>query len=229
MKILVIGSNGNMGQRYCRILEMLGHEWIGDDLTFKEKHWNPEALSSLIHKPYWYEKETDHLYAGAIVATPTHTHVDIVSALVRKGKPVLCEKPFSTEIGEVNMFMETLGIQNPRVRMMNQYEYFLQEDSPVDCRRADTWHAVKTAYNFYKTGNDGLFWDCINIIGLADEKPEIMNDSPIWECRINGWELNPAFMDWAYVWNIKDWLEKFDDNLEYINKSHNKVWNLIND
>ena len=30
-------------------------------------------------------------------------------------------------------------------------------------------------------------------------------------------------MDHAYVWNIKDWLEKFDDNKDYIRKAHMRI------
>ena len=198
-KIAVIGGDGNMGRRYMCILKFLGVDCYSVDLK------NDNAIQG----------DTD----GFIVATPTETHYDILWNLREYDKPVLCEKPITKYSAELN---EILSWNDLNLRMINQYEYYMKgKYSPYG----------NTYYNFYHSGLDGKYWDHINIIGLAHslDNVKIKNDSPLWECWINGIKLSKELMDEAYVWNLEDWLEKSDDNKYYIKDAHVRVWSLINE
>lgn len=87
---------------------------------------------------------------------------------------------------------------------------------------------LPTWYNYFKTGNDGLLWDCINIIGTARGPYFIKNDSLIWDCQINGWPIDLRDMDQAYIWNLQDWVKGWR-NKDYILPTHLKVLEAIND
>lgn len=203
MKIAVIGANGNMGKRYCQILKYLEHEYVAIDIDT-----NNEELAAGCD--------------GVIIATPTGRHdIDILKWHHYLGKPILCEKPISTDIERVEAICGVPGIN---LRMINQYRYFVMQANPM--------HMGLTSYDYFKTGTDGLYWDCINIIGQASERIVLQNESPIWRCQINCYPLNVGEMDLAYIWNIRNWLKKFDgqfDYIDYILKAHKKVRDLIND
>lgn len=199
-KVLVVGYKGNMGRRYTTILNHLGVEWSGVDYSNRQGD----------------EKGID----GIIVATPTRSHERVLTGLIGVyDAPVLCEKPMGRcgvfgppKIDKLQDFIETSGLN---IRMVNQYQYMPGADE------ADA--TGKTYYNYFKTGQDGLAWDCINIIGMAKGEVQLKNDSPIWDCWINGKDLNIADMDFAYIEMVKDWIKNPTNNHDYILKAHQKV------
>lgn len=146
------------------------------------------------------EKDCD----GVIIATPTVNHVDALNLFGNIAQlPILCEKPLAPgKLLEMRF----------NVRMVNQYEYMIDKKS-----------VGKTYWNYYKSGDDGLLWDCINIIGLAKSECVIKGSSPFWRCMINGKELNIKDMDMAYFDMVKDWVKNPTDNLEYCKMAHDKV------
>jgi hypothetical protein len=79
-------------------------------------------------------------------------------------------------------------------------------------------------YNYFRHGNDGILWDCMQIIGLANGPVEIKEDSPIWDCVINGNRLNLSDMDGAYVSFIRSWLNgNLRQNFIEVVEIHRKV------
>jgi hypothetical protein len=218
-KILVIGSQGNMGKRYMLILKHLGHSPFGFDL----KKDTPTPIDEI-------EKYGER-FDGIIIATPTSHHLNVINLYKRSGLPILCEKPFTNNYKRhCEMLHEVIEDKDLKIRMVNQYEYY--ENKRLDHLKIIKEHEIHelpkiTKYNYFKTGQDGLLYDCINILGLAKHKFDIQNNSPIWQCTINGFICRMDQMDHAYVWNVKDWLEKFDSNKEYIIKAHEKVWSLM--
>lgn len=187
----IIGASGNMGQRYSRILDMLGV----DVVAFDENDWRDAPR---------YKKDLHSI----IVASPTEFHFE--NLLVLDDFKVLCEKPISKDIDQVRKVCEKIKC----LRMVNQYEHLI----PSASRGLEDSH-----YNYFKTGSDGLEWDCINIIGLAKNPPHIFNDSPIWKCKINGHELNLGDMDLAYVRMIKEWVKQPASNKRYMIQAHERV------
>ena len=190
--ILVVGSRGNMGKRYCSILGNLGVKFHGVDI------WPHCDLE------YPMDEVT-----GIIIATPTADHEVNIRSYSHWEVPILCEKPFSKNLVEVEKMIGTKA----KVRMINQYEYFTLKQNSKGT----------SYYDYFKTGTDSLAWDCINIIGLAEEMPVLKNISPIWSCWINGNEIDLRLMDHAYVWNVESWLEGYVENSGYIMSAHEKV------
>jgi hypothetical protein len=96
--------------------------------------------------------------------------------------------------------------------MVFQYSELVKPES-----RGPSW------YNYFKTGGDGLIWDCIQIIALSRTPPKIEARSPIWDCTINGQQLSLGDMDMAYVKNVKRWLDGDYMSAERIYDAHVKT------
>ena len=208
MKIAVIGAHGNMGLRYRVILNYLGVKVVPIDIgTPQEDLGNCDAF---------------------LIATPTDTHIKLINYYAMFEKPILCEKPLSFEVEDVKEICKSRKL---KLRMINQYEYFEVQRKAnlkdIKVLRIEDG-SPKTSYNYYKSGGDGLLWDCINIIGLAQGTVDLSNESPIWKCTLNGIPLDLADMDLAYIWNLRHWMEKFDDNKRYIVQAHERVEEFIN-
>jgi hypothetical protein len=195
MKKVYVCGLGNMGRRYSLILNMLGVQGV---VTKDELPFHLQAQ--------WISKRKD--IDGIIIATPTSTHVDAILSFGSKtGLPILCEKPFVR-----GTFSKSLLEATANIRMVNQYEYLQRINAEG-----------LTRYNYFKTGGDGLFWDCINIIGMANGAVEIDNNSPVWLCTINGFECFLSDMDQAYIDMIDEWTLNPRPNLDYAYYAHEKT------
>lgn len=126
-----------------------------------------------------------------IIATPTSTHLGWVMELDHYEKPILCEKPLSKDMGEV---MQILGCKSPLTMQMQ----YLQLVGPNDVGHS--------SYNYFHHGSDGLVWDCFQIVALAAGSASLAETSPIWQCTINGRQLQRQTMDSAYVNYVSRWL-----------------------
>jgi hypothetical protein len=154
---------------------------------------------------------------GYIIATPTAAHYAYILGLSEYKKPILCEKPIVKSKEQLQRILE---IEDLDLSMINQYGFI-----PMRNYFSEN---TDTEYNYFKTGNDGLLWDCINIIGLSKSSYNIKNDSLIWHCKINGDYLHLYDMDKAYIDNIEGWVNGWR-NKDYILEAHNKVWKAIDD
>jgi hypothetical protein len=150
----------------------------------------------------------DDSYHSIIIATPTDTHYMQIMELSKFGLPILCEKPIVKSL----LILERLLNSGAKIRMVNQYQYLVDND-PLG----------SSYYDYFKSGGDGLAWDCINIIGLAHDVPFLANNSPIWKCSINGKELSISQMDQAYIDMLDDWVSNPTSNHDYILTAHQKV------
>lgn len=195
--IMVIGGKGNMGQRYCAILRHLGIKYSTIDIEDKDQLFKRDLAD------------------GFIVATPTKNHIKMIYDLAQYNKPILCEKPISTNVESLLPFLETMRRQDLNLQMVNQYAYMPLGDGEGF-----------TEYNYFKHGGDGLAWDCLNILGLANGEVHLGDDSPIWRCTINGKKLSIADMDNAYINMVANWVGNPEDNIDYIEHAHRKVINL---
>lgn len=196
--ITIFGSEGSMGKRYKAILKYLGRKFECVDPSIDKVNC-AHLTSDLV-------KYSD----GIIVATPTDTHARVLTNLVGYGcqVPVLCEKPVSKDPYELVEIIN-LGLN---ITTMMQYKFL---DSPSS--------NGETYYNYFRHGNDGLAWDCFQIIALARGKITIKEDSPIWKCELNGKHLSLADMDGAYLSFVENWLKNPGQNIEEIINHHKKV------
>jgi hypothetical protein len=133
-----------------------------------------------------------------IVATPTSEHISNILdiKIVNKNATILCEKPITTYITEFERIPKDYWSD---IFMVNQYRYY------PNLKILSVWNG-STEYNFYNSGNDGLAWDCIQLIHLAKNKKNIRlsNKSPSWQARINGMSLSKQAIDQCYISMLED-------------------------
>jgi len=194
--IYIIGNKGNMGRRYAAILKYLGVRSFGHDI-------NDDIDLSLMENA-----------KGFIVATPTNLHVTGLTQILWYEKPILCEKPLTKNLKDIEMIESRYEKYLHLVTLVNQYKFLAK---PGD---------GETYYNYFKTGNDGLIWDCLNILGLANGPVKLCNDSPVWKVKINGHELDQSQVDNSYIEMVKDWLDNPKSNWDYIKMAHEKAVNM---
>lgn len=197
MSVLIIGANGSMGRRYQAILGYHGHDYLCADIETPLEKIDEMAQKS----------------SGIIIATPTQTHFKFLSAIHQFKKPVLCEKPVTKDLSELE---HLIGLYKGQpLQMVMQYKH-------LDCGTGGD-----SFYDYYNHGKDGLYWDTMQIIGLAKGHVKIYEKSPIWRCQLNGKRLELSHMDEAYVQMIKTWFIEPNQDLFEIRDIHLKVSEMI--
>lgn len=194
--ILVIGANGSMGKRYQAILKYLGKKPITSDIEDSPQTLDDKLLVS----------------DGVIIATPTETHYELIDFCSDRKIPILCEKPLSKHPGELAGIKRLVESEKINLTMTMQYKLL---DKPHS--------SGPSYYDYFRTGKDGLKWDCLQIIGLARGRVLLAGDSPIWKCTLNDHDLSFSDMDKAYVQFVKNWFDRPGDDLGKLMDIHQKV------
>lgn len=181
---VVIGADGNMGRRYCSVLRYLGFAPIEYDITPRCASVDLRELLKTAEK--------------VIITIPTDYHLMAIAEVLEnapKTVHVLCEKPVvKTEI-ELQSLLEF----RREIFMVNQYAHLTEFNEFSTAK--DTTH-----YSYYKSGDDGLPWDCVQLIQLANSSITLDNESPWWKCYINGVSIDLRHMDTAYIRMITDFM-----------------------
>lgn len=200
MNILIIGSEGSMGSRYKAIFKYLGKSFTCVDVNDSED----KALA--------FAQDAD----GIVIASPTDTHSAYIHMLSPSVEvPILCEKPVCKDINELRDVLDICRSNGTKLSMMMQYEFL---DYSLMLKINGNSH-----YDYFKTGNDGLIWDCFQTIALARGPVVVRNESPIWDVQLNGRKLNLSDMDNAYISYVAAWLEGGTSDLTKILEMHLKV------
>jgi hypothetical protein len=212
MSTLIIGANGSMGKRYQAIYEWLDYPYwaVDKELSREQILVRAKAADSII------------------VCTPTITHGELLRDFMPLQKPILCEKPISKDMDELNEILTYAKRKALPFNMVMQYEELLNDKG----RDGD----AKSEYNYFRHGNDGLVFDCLQIIALANGEIHLDDESPIWTCVINGQKINLSDMDQAYVSMIKkwrggnmyqdlSWLMEIHENANTLNEELNEQYN----
>lgn len=200
--ITLIGGNGSMGKRYQAILKYLGEDvaCFDKDAT-RQEIWSQSRNSKAI-----------------IIASPTDTHMNYLESFLHFDTPILCEKPISKDLEWLELFFDHCKLLKKKFNMTMQYAELATSRSTEDSH-----------YNYFRTGPEGLAWDCLQIIGLAKGKITLNNDSPIWDCKINGQTLDLAAMDGAYLSFVKKWLSgRLFQNYDDLYNMHLKTSEIAN-
>ena len=210
MKTLLIGYKGNMGRRYAACLDYLGEEWIGVDIDSSDVF---EA-----------SKECNK----AIIATPTDSHLGELHGLYPLGwiGRILCEKPIARTSSKRELYWEGHDL-----RMVCNWQFAI---NLVLTRHRDIMvkGETKIEYDCYNTGNDGLAWDCIQLIHLAGPKNiTLKNKSPVMECLVRternptGYQITTREIEESYVVMLSNWINdpKSLWGREEIIKAHEEV------
>lgn len=198
--IALIGSEGSMGKRYQAIFRHLSLAYMALDKT-KDKEQEIERAV----------KAADRI----LIATPTESHVELLLKYLPLKKPILCEKPITKSLDALIDLHALCARSGFQYQMVMQYK-----ELQLPLKTPDRW----SYYNYFRHGNDGLAWDCIQIIGLAQGPVWLKEESPVWECTINGKALSLAEMDHAYVEMIRRWVtNSLDQSMDEILHIHKKV------
>lgn len=180
MRVLLIGCRGSIGKRYAAIFKYLGIEFTGADLGI-EYECSP-ALYSVFDK--------------VLIATPTETHTDIAIKCMQAGCDVLIEKPVSTSLADIDLLQASAKVYKVDARMVCNWSYLVGMGKPGKN------HIM---YKNFHTGNDGLYWDCIQPIYLSDTI-QIITDTPVFRCLVNGADITLLEMECSYINMIEDWI-----------------------
>lgn len=204
MTTLVIGAAGSMGKRYCSILKSLKQPYVGLD---KES-----SFETIVGTAKMCER--------IILCTQTDLHGRFLRKLIPLSIPILCEKPIVKDTFELEKILELTEKHSTHFTMMFQYgeliKYPHKKSGP-------------SSYNYFRTGNDGLIWDCLQIIALANDTIELKNESPIWKCKINGTSLKSSDMDYAYLSFVQKWIKnQHHQNLSDLYGFHKKTEDIYN-
>lgn len=183
MKVLVVGSAGNMGRRYISILKTLKVPFVGIDAG---------------------EKSEDRDFTHAIVATPTEIHLDSIQDVIQNYGiiKILCEKPLcknTKQLEYLKLFLSAWEVI--KLDMVQNYA-FASDLEPEELINSKG----HTVYDYFNSGKDGKDMDCIQLIALASGSYELHNDSPVWKCMINGIEIRRGDIDLSYCRMIEHWL-----------------------
>jgi hypothetical protein len=203
---VVIGANGNMGQRYTKWLKELGRLVVGIDVNASDDEW---------------QRYLEHA-VGVVVATPTAEHArSVLHVLIhRMDVPILVEKPFSKDPAEIAL-LDVWEKEGVNLQMVDQYAH-LPHWSPAE---GDT-----TLYQSPYSGKDGVAWDCINIIAKANNLGRVVLDVQSgheWRCTINGSRVEIGDMDGAYRAMVKAWVAEPRPNYDYIRHAHGRVLQYV--
>ena len=196
MSILIIGANGSMGVRYQSILR-----YLEQDYKCADKNHSLMLINKMV-------EDSD----GVIIATPTESHADYIKMACAHKRPILCEKPVTRDVAKLKATLAHVRESRTPFQMMYQYKELVSS-------QLTDW----SYYNYFRHGNDGLVWDCLQIIGLARGEVTLEDTSPIWRCSINGKALDSKFMDGAYVNYVRKWLRNPTGDLGEIVAVHEKV------
>ena len=201
--VVLVGANGSMGRRYQAILKHLGILVRCVD--------TPGSISKSVR--WWLDGardgSTDPDADAVILASPTDTHAAYIRDLALLGKPILCEKPLSRDLAEVDELLRAPG----PLDMMTQYALLDGEHTGN----------AETVYDFYHTGSDGLAWDCMQLIGLARGPLSITAESPVWRCLLNGRVLSLDDVGRAYVDYVQRWLEHPEGDRAQMRRLHERA------
>lgn len=175
MKVLVVGSSGNMGKRYCSIIRYLKHDLL---------EYDPAITTSRMPSPLDYDV--------AIIATPISEHVPYIRRMVENGKPVLCEKPLEKRIEEVKKLAKFVKMHNGKAYMVNNWAFVGEHREPMS--------AKNVVVNCYNTGNDGI-WDLVQPLYLVEdiENFECTHSYPWLSVRIDDCGYGRDDFDRSYV------------------------------
>lgn len=147
-----------------------------------------------------------------LVVTPTDTHMRVCADLLQWKKPVLCEKPVVRNLPQLRLLVGFYEAQKVPFSMIMQYRELIKTKSS-----GQSW------YNYFNHGKDGLAWDCMQTLALAKGEVTLGENSPFWNCQINGEQLHIAEMDGAYISFIRKWLDDPGYNSENVVKAHESV------
>lgn len=214
--ICIVGINGRQGKRYKSICEYLNIPYIGYDCHATNDDEYKHVVKSNI------ESETIIMNSDKIIiATNTKSHLRLLERFAPFKKPMLCETPIVKSKEALKAFKELTKI-NDQIYMVNHLAYLKSCDKIKLCN-------YKTYYDYFKCYGEGLYWDSIQVIGLAKDGFNLDNSSPLFDCTINGVKYIKSDIDLLYKLMVQDFYGEMKNlwDIDDIVSVTNKVLNII--
>lgn len=142
----------------------------------------------------------------AIIATPTKLHYDHCKWFENTGIPLLVEKPVSKNKEEV-LDLINRGLE---FYVVNNWSFVL----PIGMTPGKS----EIRYNFYNTGRDGLWWDAIQLVYIAEKLNcpiRVETKSPTWDVFMGNFKIPYSFIEQSYVEMIR----------AFYDGDYGKLWN----
>jgi len=130
-----------------------------------------------------------------VLATPTSTHYRYIKFFAAKNIPILCEKPACTASNEILQLQKTVKVD---FRVVCNWSYVLPDRLLPEKN--------EIIYRNQTSGNDGLAWDCIQLIYLSDDYKCDLGVGVPWDITINGVTITPKMIEDSYTKMMADWL-----------------------
>ncbi len=136
----IIGT-GMMGHEHARNLALVpGADVVAYSDPSSEQRWWTEQLVGEAARAYEDHREllADEGVDAVVVASPNHTHADVLADVFASGKHVLCEKPLCTTVEDAKRVVE-LAEKHPGVFWVGmEYRYMAPIARLVEEVRAGT-------------------------------------------------------------------------------------------
>ncbi len=183
MRVLVVGSKGGMGKKYVAILRHLKEDVLEADIG-----------------DLWWEWGFDRV----IIATPTENHFNDLHKAILYGKPILCEKPICKRPIEVSAVKISADRKGLDIRMVSNWRFAVNR-ALERVGEIAVLGEMNIEYSYYHSGNDGFFWDTIQLLMMAG-RFKYDHTAPVFDAKVNG---NPITLDdisHSYPMMVSEWL-----------------------
>jgi len=149
-RLLIVGA-GMMGREHLRVSQLLGWADVkgivdpdGGSLEWACSDWRLLTDAPLTIYRDLSEACLDDAVDAIVIATPNHTHRDVLHAVAESGKPLLLEKPMATTLADA-MDIVNLAREYPAVIQLGmQYRFKAQYVEALQAVAKSTLGQVKT-------------------------------------------------------------------------------------
>ena len=166
--VALIGGAGSIGTRYHCILDKLGVDVVVHD--------PPAGIhGNLTNCDKW------------IICTPTDTHYNWCLQAISAGVTFLCEKPMSKSLVETEAIVDKAYVRGVEGFVVCNYNM---------C--SVTMKGREIYFNYFRTGKDGLCWDCCQLLYLGNQVM-LKTDSFVWTLIVDGvWQVDYRDLEMSY-------------------------------
>ncbi len=131
-RLLIVGA-GMMGREHLRVSQLLGWAVVqgivdpdGGSLEWACSDWRLLTDAPLTIYRDLNEACRDDAVDAIVIATPNHTHRDVLHAAVTSGKPVLLEKPMATTLADAMEIVHLARDYPAVIQLGMQYRFKAQ-------------------------------------------------------------------------------------------------------
>lgn len=178
MDVVVMGSNGAIGKRYCAVLRYLGINPIEIDIN---------STITL--------KQASERTNIAINCTPTESHLSINLDLISYDFRILCEKPCCLSPIEV----DDLKKFTKKLTEVNNWAYTFPSKTIKPGN-----HTI--VYDYFMPGKEKLKYNLWQPIILSKNIPIIGTKSPVFKCYIDDQVITQRDFDMSYIYMLQDFV-----------------------